>query len=408
MDRRGFGRTLLAGVAAAGAAQAAEAASSGAGALNGLFPGLKVRRNNKVRLGGEFRLGEGTTSPENIQYQQRWGIQYITTSLEGPRASPEALPVAAAAAAAARTNGGAKGGLAGRMTPSEPWNLDGLKHIRDVLAENGLVFEAIRADSAYMPMKPGPERARYLDVICDNVRKAGEAGVKVISQHWSINPLRRNISVPGRGGSSYTGFKLEADWKSMAPTGADPVSSDEYWERIDTFLKTVIPVCRQAGVKMATHPYDPGGLPLGYLGVDNYDAVDFAKSLLRYEKTFDDVHNGFQYDTGIGQESLPEGQSQLPLLHGLLSRGKIHQIHFRNVRGHLDDFIEVYHDEGDVNLFNIIRLLRDMGWEGSLLPDHSPNHPDDPGSLMGFAFANGYIKGLLQAADEEAIRVTQV
>jgi hypothetical protein len=58
-----------------------------------------------------------------------------------------------------------------------------------------------------------------------------------------------------------------------------------------------------------------------------------------------------------------------------------------------------------VNLLNIVRLLRDMNWEGSLLADHSPAHHTDPGSLMGFAFANGYILGLLRAAHEEAERV---
>src|SRR5262245_53226003 len=66
--------------------------------------------------------------------------------------------------------------------------------------------------------------------------------------------------------------------------------------------------------------------------------------------------------------------------------------------------VEVYHDEGDVNLFNVIRLLRDMDWEGSLLADHSPSYPSDPGSSMGFAFANGYIQGLLREAREEAER----
>ena len=81
-----------------------------------------------------------------------------------------------------------------------------------------------------------------------------------------------------------------------------------------------------------------------------------------------------------------------------------HQIHLRNVRGGRNDFVEVYHDEGDVNLFNVIRLLRDMNWEGSLLADHSPSHGSDPGSSMGFAFANGYILGLLRAAREEAER----
>ena len=171
-------------------------------------------------------------------------------------------------------------------------------------------------------------------------------------------------------------------------------------------MKAVVPVCKESNVNFATHPYDPGGLPIGYLGVADWDDGDFIKAMLRYEQLYDDPHNGFQYDTGVARESLPTGNTQIALLHGLLQRKKIHQLHFRNVRGGLLNFIEVYHDEGDVNLFNIIRLLRDMNWEGSLLPDHSVQNSGDRTGLQSFAFSNGYIKGLLRAADEEAIRAT--
>ena len=188
-------------------------------------------------------------------------------------------------------------------------------------------------------------------------------------------------------------------------TDAGRVTSDDYWERLNAWAKAVIPVAIESKVKMACHPYDPGGLPLGYLGVDSFDADDYVAGLLKYEKLYDSPYNGFQYDTGVARESMPKGMDQLTLLHGLLQRKKVHQIHFRNVRGGQNDFIEVYHDEGDVNMLNVVRLLRDMDWEGSLLADHSPNHASDPGSLMGFAYANGYIQGLLRAAREEAERV---
>src|SRR4029078_9963290 len=61
---------------------------------------------------------------------------------------------------------------------------------------------------------------------------------------------------------------------------------------------------------------------------------------------------------------------------------------------HLD--VEVYHDEGDGNLLNVIRLRRDMNWEGSPLADHSPSHGSDPNSSIDLHFANGYILGLLR------------
>jgi mannonate dehydratase len=159
-------------------------------------------------------------------------------------------------------------------------------------------------------------------------------------------------------------------------------------------------------VKLACHPYDPGGLPLGYQGVDNWDAGDYVAALKKYELLFDDAYNGFTYDTGVAGESLDDPNAQLDILRYLSERGKIAQVHFRNIRGRRNDFAEVYHDEGDINLLNCMRVLRDTGWTGTLLPDHSPEHPDDPGELQGFAFAYGYIEGLLKTTRDEAARVT--
>jgi mannonate dehydratase len=46
--------------------------------------------------------------------------------------------------------------------------------------------------------------------------------------------------------------------------------------------------------------------------------------------------------------------------------------------------------------------LRDAGFSGGILPDHVPASPGDPGKLQGYAFAYGYIKALINAANSEA------
>jgi mannonate dehydratase len=390
MDRRTFGRSLAVG--AAGAAVLGNSACSPAASESPAQPA--PRRNDKIRVGGDYHtvVGEGgPTSKQSLEFHLRYGVKYLTLNFTGPvgdePGSRAGLP---------NVSGG------GFLRASGRWDLDNLKRMQDTCNAVGMKLEGVRMDSAYIVLKPGPERDRYLDIIKENVRRAGQAGVEVISYHWTMIPIRRNRDVPGRGGSTYSAFKLEDDWRSLPPTdAAGRVSMDEYWERITYFLNGVIPVARDSNVKMAVHPYDPGGLPLGYQGVDNWDAVDYVAGLKKYEAAYDDVYNGFQYDTGVAGESLQDPNSQLDVLRYLVERGKVHQIHFRNIRGHQNDFIEVYHDEGDVNLFNVVRLLRDLGWEGSLLPDHSPRHPDDPGSLQGYAFANGYIAGLIRAANEE-------
>ena len=56
-------------------------------------------------------------------------------------------------------------------------------------------------------------------------------------------------------------------------------------------------------------------------------------------------------------------------------------MHFRNIRGHRDEFIEVFPDEGDVDFVKAIRVYREVGYPYLLMPDHVPVAPDDPGGL---------------------------
>jgi len=78
------------------------------------------------------------------------------------------------------------------------------------------------------------------------------------------------------------------------------------------------------------------------------------------------------------------------------SRKKIFNVHFRNIRGHRNELIETFPDEGDVDFVKAIQTYRDVGYPYLLMPDHVPVAPDDPGGLQSFAFCYGYIRGLLQ------------
>src|SRR5438094_1801632 len=155
-------------------------------------------------------------------------------------------------------------------------------------------------------------------------------GVKVITYHWTVIPIRRNRRTTGRGGSTYAAFKLEDDWQSLPAGKSGRVSSDEYWERITTFLQKVIPVARQHDVKMACHPYDPPGLPFGYQGADNWDAPSVFAAIKRYEAVLNSPYNGFQLrleTTGAGSKN--PNTEILPIVLYRGDRGKIHQVHMR-------------------------------------------------------------------------------
>ncbi len=350
-----------------------------AGASPGIASAQKAlvpKKNTLMHVGGDYHSvagprGAGITSKENLEYNLRHGVKHLTVQLT-------------------------------KRSPDGAWDLDELKKMKDDCDRHGVIFEAIRMDADYITMRKGPERDRRLESILGNVQKAAQVGVKIITYHWTVIPIRRNARVPGRGGSTYAAFKLEPNWKDLAATESGRVDSDDYWERITYFLTKVIPVAKQYDVRMACHPYDPPGLPFGYQGADNWDSPSVFEAIKRYEAVVNSPYNGFQLCLGTTGEGLKNPNTEiLPIVRYLGERGKIYQIHMRNIRGGLHDFAEVFPDEGDMDFFKVMRILRDVQFAGSLCPDHMPRHPDDPGQLQAFAFGYGYIKALIHAVNSE-------
>ncbi len=174
--------------------------------------------------------------------------------------------------------------------------------------------------------------------------------MKIITYNWEVVPYRRNGKSPGCGSATYDAFKLEDDWKRLPAGGAGQVRSEDYWERITHVLERIIPAARENDVRMACHPYAPPGLPFGYQGVDQWDSPEVFEAIKRYESIADTRYNGFQLDLGTTAAGLKSPATEiLPIVQYLGRRGKIHQVHMRNIRGRLHNFSEVYPDEGDVD-----------------------------------------------------------
>ena len=82
-------------------------------------------------------------------------------------------------------------------------------------------------------------------------------------------------------------------------------------------------------------------------------------------------------------------------------RKKIHLIHFRNIIGGRNKFQEVYPDEGDMNMFTLMKALKEVGYPHMIVPDHAPIHDAEGHFEQAFAFQFGFIKALLQAVEED-------
>ncbi len=360
MKRRDFGKVLSVGAVGTVVSQSKTA---------------HAKPNLLMHVGADYHsvAGDSMASKENLEYCVRHGVYHLTARVE-------------------------------KTSEEGAWDFDEMKRLKDSCDKHGVTLESIRMSfgfsTSYIQLGKSPERDRKIEILSGNIKKASEIGVQVISQHWTIIPIRRNARTPGRGGSSVSTFVLEDDWKDLPISKAGRIPLEEYWERITYFLENIIPVAEEYKVKIACHPSDPP-LPHGYMGVDRWNSPIF-EGLKRYAATVESPYNGFQLCIGTVAEGLKNPKTEiLPILQYLGERGKLLSIHFRNIKGGLNNFQEVYPDNGDMDFYKVMQVLRDVQYPYSIMPDHMPRHPDDPRGLQAFAFGHGYIKGLIQAVNSE-------
>ena len=241
-----------------------------------------------------------------------------------------------------------------------------------------------------------PQRDRDIEDIQKMIAGCGKVGIPCIKYNMSLLGVLRTERTPGRGGSSYSTWKLKRAKADPPLTKAGRVTDEIAWERITYFLKRVIPVCEEYKVRFACHPHDPGVPPEGFQGINRVlGTIDGLKKFVSIQSS---PFHGLNLCLGSSAEMLSDPAREIDdVIRYFGERKKIFNIHFRNIRGRRDDFQEVYPDEGELDMLQMIRTLHEVDYEYMVMPDHTPQHPDDPGGLQGFAFAYGYIKALLQA-----------
>jgi mannonate dehydratase len=187
--------------------------------------------------------------------------------------------------------------------------------------------------------------------------------------------------------------------KPFTQTGEFP--AELFWERIGYFLERVIPVATEHKVKMACHPHDPGVPPVGYRGVQRVlGTVEGLKKLIEISPS---PYHGLNFCVGTIASNLRNPAEEISdVIRYFGQREKIFNVHFRNIRGRRDSFQEVYLDEGDIDMYKVMKVLKEVGYSGMVMPDHIPTHPADRDQLQGFAFAFGYTKALIQAVYTES------
>jgi mannonate dehydratase len=290
----------------------------------------------------------------------------------------------------------------------ENWSVDGLKKLRDRVERFGIALEMVPlplsshyitgAEFPNIMLGRSPERDREIDDVCQMVRNAARAGIPALKYNMSVLGVVRTEPTTGRGGARYSTFAYAKDAQQPPLTEAGPVPADAYWERITYFLDRVVPVAEEHKVRLACHPHDPG-MPAdrGYRGVQT--VLGSVEGLKRFVSIRESPYHGLNFCQGTVSEMLQEpGREIFDVIRWFGQRHKIFNVHFRNIQGRFLDFRETFIDDGDVDMLQALRVYREVGYDGMLMPDHVPQIAGDADGRQAFAYTFGYIKALLRAA----------
>jgi mannonate dehydratase len=279
----------------------------------------------------------------------------------------------------------------------QPWSYGPLALYRQQVEDAGFRLTVIEDNPPMDRLRLGiPGREDELENVLELIRAMGRLGIAVWCYNWmAVVPWSRTSSaLAGRGGATVTAFDLGV-WAGGPDAPGAPVSEEQLWETLGWFLERVVPVAEEAGVRLALHPDDPPLSPLRGIG-------RIVRSLDAYERVFElqpSEVNGMtmcQGNVALMTEDLP----------GAIARfgreGRIHFVHFRDVRGTAERFVETFVDEGPTDMAACVRAYREADVDAPLRTDHSPSLSGDtaavPGyPLLGRLHAVGYVQGLLAA-----------
>jgi len=273
-----------------------------------------------------------------------------------------------------------------------------LQALQDRLARHDLTLDVFLLpqgrETQYWNARLGrPERDREIEEVCRTIEVCGECGVPVVEWTWSLIDVWGSESGPwARGGAITRRFDYDRV-KDVPPEPGWGVGAEEMWERLEYFLVRVVPAAERAGVRLAFHIQDPPQTP--ELKGEARILSDFA-GMKRLIELAPSPANGLNLCQGSLAEQ--QGADVLGIIRYFGERDRIHHVHFRNVRGSCPRFDEVFIDEGDVNMYEAMRVYHEVGYRYAIMPDHWPKLTGDaPLGLASRAYAHGYIKALMQA-----------
>ncbi|MDH3650458.1 MAG: mannonate dehydratase [Saprospiraceae bacterium] len=302
--------------------------------------------------------------------------------------------------------GGINPGMVG-MRGEKNYDLQVIKAVKEAWEKQGLHLTVIEGPpSLYSKTKLGLKgRDEEIENFVNFLHNIGSLGIDTVCHNWMpvISWTRTNKEKLGRGGALVSAFDYTDIQNEPLITEYGELKHDKMWDNMEYFLKAVIPEAEKAGVKLALHPDDP---PVdGIRGIPRImTSVEAFKKML---DLYPSPNNGITFCQGSFASMGGEGEDvDIPAaIEYFGKREAIHFVHFRDVRGHKNQFEETFHDEGKTDMYKAMEAYYKIGFKGPMRPDHVPTMANDsnehPGySTIGALFAIGYMRGLIEGVSQ--------
>ena len=250
-----------------------------------------------------------------------------------------------------------------------------------------------------------PGRDEKIEEYKQHLRNLGKAGIPYTTYAHMANGIWSSERETTRGGATARALNLanahKGHWVGTIYEGplthGRKYSEDEIWDNFEYFIKQIVPVAEEAGVKIGIHPDDPpvpelGGIPRCIFG--NFEGYKRAMEIA------DSPNIGLCLCVGCWLEGGDwMGKNVLETVKYFGEREKLFKIHFRNVHQPLPYFIETFLDDGYMDMYKVMRALREVEFDGVAIADHIPSMAND--RRVATAFSIGYMKAQLERANAE-------
>lgn len=286
-----------------------------------------------------------------------------------------------------------------RETRSDrPWDYAPLAIYKEMVEGEGFRLSVIEDNPPMDAIHLGrPGRDEEIEQVCTLIRNMGRLGIPVWCYNWTagLGWTRTSSTLRGRGGALVSGYDHRLLEQSEPPLQGT-IDEEPLWENLRYFLERVLPVAEEAGVRLAMHPDDPPLSPIRGI-------ARIMRSVEAFQRLIELVPSEANGIT-LCQGNFTLMTDDLPLaIRQFGEQGKIFFVHFRDVRGTPNSFVETFHDEGQTDMLACMRAYTECGFDGVMRSDHTPLLEGDESQVAGYSVlgrlhAVGYMTGLREAA----------